>query len=336
MTYPSRPPQRPRYDPNSVTRAIPPHPAVPPPPPASPKGYPPLPSDYQSLRDQRRRQRRAQNWRLGCGLLLSLVILMALCVCSISLAAMFVAPVKGNILVLGIDRVPEGTTAGRSDTNVLVRVDATKPRITTLAVPRDLWVKIPGYGENRINTAHFFAEAAEPGSGPAHAMLTFQQDFGVPVTYYLRVRLEGVPGLIDAMGGVTVDLPEPMAGYEAGKYHLDGTKALAFIRDRKGTDDFFRMDQGELFIKAAAQEMLNPLTWPRLPLIYAAFQKTVDTNLSTWQLANIGLTVARLGPANIESNVLPREYTTNSIINGAMVLLPNWGLIRPLIDQLFK
>ena len=266
----------------------------------------------------------------------SLIILVALCAGSLAVAALFIAPVKGNILVLGIDRVPAGTTAGRSDTNVLVRVDSAKPRITTLAVPRDLWVKIPGYGENRINTAHFFAEADKPGTGPAHAMLTFQQDFGVPVTYYMRVRLEGVPGLIDAMGGVTVDLPEEMAGYPAGKHHLDGTRALAFIRDRKGTDDFFRMDHGELFIKAAAQQMLNPLTWPRLPLIYAAFQKTVDTNLSTWQLANIGLTVARLGPANIESNVMPREYTTPTVINGAQVLLPRWELIRPLVDQLLK
>ena len=167
-------------------------------------------------------------------------------------------------------------------------------------------------------------------------MLAVQENFGVPVTYYMRVRLEGVPGLIDAMGGVTVDLASPMAGYPAGKHTLDGTKGLAFIRDRKGTDDFFRMDQGEVFIKAAAQQMLNPLTWPRLPFIYAAFQKTIDSNLSLWQLANIGITVVRVGPAKIESHVLPREDTTPTTINGAQVLLPRWDLIRPLVNQLFK
>jgi polyisoprenyl-teichoic acid--peptidoglycan teichoic acid transferase len=249
---------------------------------------------------------------------------------------MFVAPVNGNILVIGIDRVPEGTTAGRTDTNILVRVNPSKPSLTTLSVPRDLWVKIPGYGDNRINTAHFYAEAAEPGTGPANARLAFEQNFGIQVPNYVRIRLEGVPGLIDAMGGVTIDLPKEMGGLSPGKHHLDGTQALAFIRDRKGTDDFFRMADGQFFIKSAAQEMLNPLTWPRLPLIYAAFQKTVDTNLSIWQLANIGVTIVRVGPANINSNVLPREDTTPTVINGAQVLLPRWDLIHPLVDQLFK
>ena len=273
---------------------------------------------------------------MGCGLVLGLAILMVLCLGSLAVAALYVAPVKANILLLGIDRVPDGTVIGRSDTLVLMRVDSLTPSVTTLSIPRDLWVKIPGYGENRINTAHFFAEAAKPGSGPAGAMQTIQEDMGVPVSYYVRVRLESVPGLIDAMGGVTIDLPTPMAGYETGKHHLNGTQSLAFVRDRKGTDDFFRMAQGEFFIKAAAQELMNPLTWPRFPLIYNAFWKAVDTNLSIWQLANIGVTVVRLDPAKINSNVLPREYTTPTNLNGASVLLPRWELIKPLVNQLFK
>lgn len=306
------------------------------PPTTGPGGLPAYPSQYPSLRDKRRKERRQQNLKMGCGLVMALFILVGLCLGSMVVLAMFVAPVKGNIVVLGIDRVPDGSAVGRSDTNVLMRVDAGQPRITTLAIPRDLWVKIPGYGENRINTAHFFAEAAKAGSGPAAAMQTFQENFGVPVPYYVRVRLEGVPALIDAMGGIDLDLPEAMGGLAAGKHHLDGTKALAFVRDRKDTDDFFRMAQGQVFIKAAAQQLLNPLTWPRLPAVYAAFQKAVDSNLSIWQLANIGTTVARLGPAKIESHTLPREDTTPTTINGAQVLLPRWDRIRPLVDQLFK
>jgi polyisoprenyl-teichoic acid--peptidoglycan teichoic acid transferase len=338
MSYPYPPPQQPRYDPNAVTRGIPSRPPVQPPPasPVGPAGYPPYPSQLPSLREKRSQQRRRQNLKMGCGLVLAMVVLVTLCLASIGVAAAFIAPVNSNILVLGIDRVPEGTTTGRSDTNVLVRVDAVKARIVTLSVPRDLWVKIPGNGENRINTAHFFAEAAKPGSGPQAAMQTFQQDFGIPVQNYLRIRLEGVPGLVDAMGGVTINLTQATAGYPAGQHHLNGTQALAFVRDRKGTDDFFRMANGEFFIKAAAQQMLNPLTWPRLPLIYAAFQKTVDTDLSLMQLANIGVTVLRLGPSNIESHVLPREDTTPTTINGAQVLLPRWDLIHPLVNELFK
>jgi LCP family protein required for cell wall assembly len=331
MTFPNRPRPKPRYDPNAATRVVPPYR----PHPVSPQPMAKYPA-YQPLRDQRRNQRRRQNLNLGCGLGLGLIIVIALCLGSLAVTAMFIAPVKDNILVIGIDRVPEGTEAGRSDTNVLVRVDSSQPRITTLAIPRDLWVPIPGYGENRINTAHFYAEAADPGSGPANAMSVFQQNFGIPIKYYVRIRLEGVPGLIDAMGGITLDLSEEMAGYPPGKHHLDGTQALAFVRDRKGTDDFFRMAQGQVFIKAAAQQMLNPLTWVRIPLILAEYQKTVDTNLSFWQLANTAMAVVRLGPANIESHVLPREDTTPANINGAQVLLPVWESINPLVDQLFK
>ena len=96
------------------------------------------------------------------------------------------------------------------------------------------------------------------------------------------------------------------------------------------------MAQGQVFIKAVAKKMLNPLTWVRIPFIVAAYQKTVDTNLSIWQLANSAMTVVRLGPGNIESNVLPREDTIPADINGAQVLLPVWERINPLIDQLFR
>ena len=331
MTLPNRPRPKPHYDPNAATRVVPPY---------RPKPVPPQPMAkypvYQPLRDQRRTQRRQNNLKLGCGLGLALVIIIALCLGSLAVIALFIAPVKANILVIGIDRVPEGTEAGRSDTNVLVRVNSTQPRITTLAIPRDLWVTIPGYGENRINTAHFYAEAADPGSGPANSMLVFEQNFGIPIEYYVRIRLEGVPGLVDAMGGITLDLPEEIAGYPAGVHNLNGTQALAFVRDRKGTDDFFRMAQGQIFIKAVAQQMLKPLTWVRVPFILAAYQKTVDTNLSFWQIANTAMTVVRLGPGNIEGHVLPREDTTPANINGAQVLLPLWERINPLIDQLFK
>ena len=333
MTIPNRPRPKPRYDPNAVTRVVPTrHPNPIPQPPR----YPVYPPQVPPLRDQRRAQRRLQNLRLGCGLVLGVVIVIALCLGSLAVTAMFIAPVRDNILVIGIDRVPEGTVTGRSDTNVIVRVDSAQPRITTLAIPRDLWVTIPGYGENRINTAHFYAEAGDPGSGPAAAMNVFAHNFDIPIKYYVRLRLEGIPGLIDAMGGIPLDLTEEMAGYPPGKHHLDGTKALAFVRDRAGTDDFFRMAHGQIFIRAVAKQLLNPLTWLRAPLIWAAFQKTVDTNLSFWQLANTAMTVIRLGPDKIESHVLPREYTNPADINGAQVLLPLWGQINPLVDQLFK
>jgi hypothetical protein len=66
-------------------------------------------------------------------------------------------PYRTNVLILGVDRTPEGTFVGRTDTIMLLSVIPLKPDVHLLSIPRDLWVNIPNYGENRINTAHFFA-----------------------------------------------------------------------------------------------------------------------------------------------------------------------------------
>jgi LCP family protein required for cell wall assembly len=261
------------------------------------------------------------------------------CLAAAFVAAAFVlSPGKTNILVLGIDRVDPSAKGdiGRSDTIVMAQIDPLQPRIATLAIPRDLWVTIPGVGENRINTAHFFAEASKPGTGPAALAQTIQTNFGIASSYYVRIHLEGVPALVDAMGGVTINLTEATALYPVGVHHLNGTEALAFIRDRKNADDFFRMAHGQIFIKAAAQQMLSPLTWLRLPLILAALPQAVDTNIPLNHLPALALALLRVGPNSIDSHTLPREDTTPYVTDaGADVLLPKWDLINPLVKQIF-
>src|SRR5512143_2909425 len=106
---------------------------------------------------------------------LSFLVLLIL----IGLGAYFLAPLRTNVLIMGIDRPPEGTAISRTDTLILMTVAPLKPYVGMLSIPRDLWVKIPGVGENRINTAHFFAEAQQKGAGPAAAMQTIRQNFGV-------------------------------------------------------------------------------------------------------------------------------------------------------------
>ena len=101
-------------------------------------------------------------------------------------------PVRTNILLLGIDRSPVGTNLGRSDTMILTTIVPPQPYVGMLSIPRDLWVSIPGNGENRINTAHFFAETEKTGSGPAAAVRTIHENFGVDVDAYVRFNFEGL------------------------------------------------------------------------------------------------------------------------------------------------
>lgn len=249
----------------------------------------------------------------------------------------FLAPLHTNLLVLGIDRVPDGTALGRSDTMILVSVNPLLPTVKMLSIPRDLWVNIPGVGENRINTAHFFAEANQPGSGPAAAAQTVEENFGVAVPYYVRVRFDAFLNVVNALGGVTVDVPREMAGLSPGPQHLTGEQALAFARDRKGADDFFRMEDTQILVKAIAAQVLAPASWSRLPAVAQAGLASVDTNLPFWQWPRLGLAILRAVTfGGLDNRTIQREMTVPTITSGgANVLMPRWDLIRPYVEEMF-
>jgi LCP family protein required for cell wall assembly len=267
----------------------------------------------------------------GCtGCFLWLALLVAL------LAGYFLTPIRTNILILGIDRTPDGSALGRSDTNILVSIIPLRPTVKMLSIPRDLWVNIPGVGENRINTAHFFAEANQPGTGPAAAIETVRQNFGLTVHYYARIRFDGFRKVVDAMGGVEIDLAEPAGGLPAGQHTLNGEQALAFARSRTGADDFYRMANGQLLLKAAFRQMLKPRSWPKIPAMIAALMQSVDTNLPVFLWPRLGLALVRAGPDGIDSRTLTRDHVTPwTTPGGANVLLPNWEAINPVLLEMF-
>ena len=265
-----------------------------------------------------------------CGCLTVLGVIFAL------LIVLLVLPTPIKFVILGVDRAPDGSATGRTDTNIIVGIYPLKPTVNMLSIPRDLWVSIPGVGENRINTAHFFAEANRKGSGPAATLDTIEANFGLRIRYYARVQFEGVVDIVDAMGGVKVTMPEDMSGYSAGDHVLDGTQALAFARDRSGTDDFFRMNHGQLLIKSMFTQMLNPVTWPRIPAVILASSKFITTNIPVWEWPRIGFALLRAGAGGIDNRTIDRSmvngWTTDQ---GAQVLLPNWDAINPVVRELF-
>lgn len=332
MSYPSSPPPQ-WNDPNGPTQPV--QPPRPRPRPAPTLQVPPPYlndplSNYQAIPYQRTPPRK-RGLRGGCGCLLALVI--AAVVFSI---AYLLFPSRERILLLGIDRAPDGTAVSRSDTIILLQVNPLKPDVKMLSIPRDLWLPIPGVGENRINTAHFFAEAAQAGSGPQAVIDTIADNFGIRPEYYARIQFDGFKDVIDAMGGLDLTLSQPQGGLPAGKHHLNGEQALAFARDRKGTDDFFRMSQGQLVVLTAARQLLNPLHLVRLPAVLATTSQVIDTNLPVWVWPRIGVALIRAGVDGVDHRTLTREmavpFTTSG---GAQVLRPDWNLIHPLITEMF-
>jgi LCP family protein required for cell wall assembly len=279
----------------------------------------------------KRRRRRG----IGCSFVL--VVTLAVFILGLIYCVFLFAPFRTNVLLLGIDYTPLGTALGRSDTIIVATFIPFDPYVAMISIPRDLWVQIPGVGENRINTAHFFAESTQPGTGPRAAIETIKYNFGVDIGYYIRVQFDGFREIVGALGGVDIYLEKPMAGYSAGYHHLTGRKALAFARNRYGSDDFYRMEQGQLIMKAVFSEMLAPENWIRLPGVLLSFSRVVDTNIPWWQWPRLVIALLRLGPEGIDRYLISREmvtpYTTNM---GASVLLPNWESINLLFMHVFK
>jgi LCP family protein required for cell wall assembly len=191
-------------------------------------------------------------------------------------------------------------------------------------------------GEQRINTAYFYAEYARAGSGPSAMMDTIEQNFGVRVDYYALIQMDGLVHVVDALGGVDITLEHKMAGLKRGQYHMDGQQALAFARERYSGDDFSRMQQGQILIRAIAVRMIQPASWPRLPGVLASLAGAVDTNIPFWQWPRLLFCLARAGILGVDSQTISPDmvygFTTSG---GGQVLAPNWEAINPFIEEMF-
>jgi polyisoprenyl-teichoic acid--peptidoglycan teichoic acid transferase len=277
---------------------------------------------YQPVRAlpaPRRRKRRFWFW------ILVLVII-----------AYFLAPLRTNILLLGTDDSPERGAVGRTDTILLTTVIPTRPYVGMLSIPRDLWVNVPGVGEQRINTAYFFAEAGESGAGPQAAMQTIRENFGIPVHYYALIHMYGLVAAVDALGGVDIHLDSPTGGWDAGNYHINGTQALEFVRERSSSDDFSRMKRSQILMLSLAGRALQPASWGRLPGFLYSVLQAVDTNIPIWQIPRLGFALIRAPLFGIDSQVITREMVVPfQTAGGAQVLAPNWDAINPILFEMF-
>lgn len=285
--------------------------------------------------------------RLGCWSFLGLLLLACCLVgCLFSALVSIQAPV--NILILGIDRRPDQGDVSHTDTMLLVRVDSRQPSLKLLSIPRDLWVTIPGQGEGRINSAHFIGEALDPGLGPGLAAGTVNLNFDVTVHHTLRLDFEDFDAVIDAAGGIDVDVPYPIVDtayptddygtitieIPAGRQHMNGETALRYARTRHGSSDFERAARQQQILMALGKKLSSPGGWWRLPQVYGALRRSVDTDLSLLDFTQLAITLARVGAGGIKPTVIDQNMTTPFITyQGANVLLPRWELIEPVLEE---
>ena len=222
-----------------------------------------------------------------------------------------------NILLLGTDHATNGqagrSTDEHSDSMMLLRTDPGRHRIVYLSIPRDLRATIPGYGDQKINSAMQIG-------GPALAIRTVQQFTGLPVDHVVVVDFGSFEKLIDAIGGVTIDIPEnilsnrfdcpystqarcrqwPGWRFDKGLQHLNGHQALIYSRIRENQlnpadTDITRGEHQQQVMQAALSKLASVSTFFKLPLDGSSLLAPIATDLSTWDFMQLGWVKFRAG-----------------------------------------
>ena len=237
------------------------------------------------------------------------------------------APDKGlllstptTILLLGTDHATGKGGVGRSadqhsDSMTLLHTDPGRHRLYYVSIPRDLRTTIPGYGENKINTA------MQVG-GPKLAVRTVDALVGsaLPINHVVMVDFNQFEKLIDAVGGITVNVPENILSnrfdcpypsqqrclqwkgwrFDKGPTHMNGHQALIFSRIRENQldpswTDFARQHNQQLVVQATMNKLSSPSLFFSLPFRGKSLLKPIATDLSTWQLLQLSWVKFRSG-----------------------------------------
>jgi LCP family protein required for cell wall assembly len=190
--------------------------------------------------------------------------------------------------------------ASRSDTIVV-----TKAGGGMLAVPRDTLVDIPGVGKDKIN-------AAFASGGPELTVETLENLTGVQINDYVVVHFGGVEEIVDALGGITLEVDQPIkVGIDgrrvyipAGTQRLNGLEALAYVRYRGGpTADIGRIGRQQKFLRELARESTSPAKLPRLPATARATWRNIDTNMNPLEAVRFAIRTRLSGIE--EANLYP-------------------------------
>ena len=261
-----------------------------------------------------------------------------------------------NILVLGTkvltSDVPDpsqpnrgyhalvNSVEGLTDTMVLIRLDPTEKSLVVLSIPRDTQVEIPGRGGVRkINQANALG-------GPALAAQTVTTLLGdVPIDRYIRVNVQAVEKLIDALGGVDVYVPKDMKyqddsqrlyiNLKEGQQRLNGDQALQMLRFRKDAlGDIGRIQRQQLVMRAVVEQALKPQTILRIPDIVKILQSHIDTNLNMEELLAIAGFSAQIPREDVKMLMLPGDFNGTGRTTTSY-WLPHHRKIREMTGQYF-
>jgi LCP family protein required for cell wall assembly len=245
-------------------------------------------------------------------------------------------PSVTTILAIGSDSRANRYDYGLADVIRLIRIDSVTPKVTVLEFPRDLWVQIPDIADNlhgqdheKLNQAYLygnpgFGYSNDPAQGPGLLARTLNLNFGTHIDHYAAVNMRTFVKIVDAVGGIDVNLSEAVDGRTAddqssrlffpkGEYHLNGTRALTLARTRiDGV--FHRADHQNVVLCALRKKLTSPDVVTSIPDLIKSFQGAVQTDLSPQQLTQLACIGTKLQPSNIKFAAFPENLFTQDRI----------------------
>src|SRR5512145_1094090 len=258
-----------------------------------------------------------------------------------------------NFLLIGSDRRPGGSF--RTDTMVIAILRPTEAQVSLISIPRDLWVSVPEWGNQRINTAYQHGvSVGYPGGGPGLLKDTILYNLGIRIDHTAMVEFDGFRKIVDTLGGVDVPVscsytdwrlidpsynPENENNWHLyttgpGVVHMDGDLALWYARSRQKSNDFDRGRRQQEVLRALFVQTLQTGTLTRIPELYNNLRSTVETDLGLGDLLSLAVYAPKMTNADIRSYYIRPPYVNSWITeSGAYVLLPNEVDLQQMLTE---
>jgi LCP family protein required for cell wall assembly len=254
-----------------------------------------------------------------------------------------------NILLLGSDNDQKfRPDALLSQTMIVVSIDPGHHAVTLLSLPRDLWVEIPGHASAKIDYAYALG-------GTPLARATVEKAFKIPIHYYAWIGLNGLVRVIDRVGGVDVDVLHPVlddnypddfnaSGYgtervylAAGPQHLDGRRALQYVRSRHGDllSDLGRSVRQQQVLLAMQRQIAGMDLVTAIPTLAKDLNGHLKSDLDLARLTQLAFFMRGLGPQDVHQAFITAYVRDAVAPDGQQILLADWPAVRRYLQQLF-
>jgi LCP family protein required for cell wall assembly len=234
-----------------------------------------------------------------------------------------------------IDTLHVGDAFGTENSDSLMLLHIGSGRPVLLSIPRDSYVPIPGYGDNKINAALGFG-------GPSLLAKTVENVTGLQINHYMGIGFGGLVSVVNQVGGVTMCLPKALRDYDsganipAGCHNLDGAQALAFVRDRHSfaDEDLQRIEDQRAFLKALLDKATSPGVYLN-PFVALPFGSAAASSISVDQGTHLyDLLKAALALRNPQTGTVPVADANYETANAGDALLWNRSEALQLFNDL--